>query len=88
MLNEDAQDYEVLTMAGSEIMGLCRPAPAVSADEGHVRLYCLSTGEIQLNVNHGATETAYVWDALPPSRMHAYVLNADGALLSESFKEF
>jgi len=93
MLNGDAEGYEVLSMAGSEIMGLCSPAPATntliaSADEGHVQLYCLSTGEIQLNVNHGATEVAYVWDTLPPSTMHTYAFNADGELLSESFKQY
>ena len=93
LLNEDAKGYEVLSMPGGEIMGLCSPAPAVnteiaSADEGHVRLYCLSTGEIQLNVNHGATETAYVWDALPPSIQTTYTFNADGARLSLEVKTF
>ena len=89
LLNDEAKGYEVLSMPATEIMAQCSPTPAAntliaSADEGHVRLYCLSTGEIQLNVNQGATETAYVWDALPPSSQTTYTFNADGELLSGS----
>ena len=62
---------EVWSMAVDEIAARCAPPPPAehtliaSAEEGAVRLYCLNTGEIQLNVFGGPVEVAYVWDVLP-----------------------
>ena len=66
----DGVGTEVLALPASEIAAQCAPPPAehtliASAEEGAVRLYCLATGEIQLNVFGGPVEVVYVWDVLP-----------------------
>jgi hypothetical protein len=70
MLDDSAHGWEALAYPADDIAAHCAPAPAentliASEDGGRVRLYCLSTGEIQLNVFGGSVEVVYVWNALP-----------------------
>jgi hypothetical protein len=93
VLNDAGQGTETLSLPSAEVLAACDPAPAAntliaSAEDGRVRLYCLSTGEVQLNVNHGLYEAVYVWDTLPPSVEVIYTFNAAGEVLSRFVKYF
>jgi hypothetical protein len=73
MLNDSAEGWEALAYPTDDIAARCAVAPAentllASEDGGRVRLYCLNTGEIQLNVFGGSVEVVYVWDVLPDWR--------------------
>lgn len=51
------------------------PALLANSADGSARLYRLPSGEFQLNVNQGAQEYVFTWDACPPSHKTTQVID-------------
>ncbi len=51
------------------------PALLAASADGSARLYRLASGEFQLNVNQGAQEYIFTWDACPPAHKTTQVID-------------